>query len=168
MEISMPLEKDISLGSTKKNQSHKRRGKSFWIKTLSDFEHSPLSLQDFCGERGLAVSTFHGWRRRLPTAKETSQKVVKEVSKPHPKFLPVYVTSSETPSKNLEQTDRILDPQPLGNKRRENSLGHLSESSSGLTIHLNGSLKVFIDRDFHGPTLQRLLQLFSSESLSTC
>ncbi len=40
--------------------------------------------------------------------------------------------------------------------------------NSGLIILLNGSLKVSIDKEFHGPTLQRFVQLFSSKSPSTC
>ena len=38
----MPLEKGVHLGSTQKKHPHKRRGKRFWIKTLGEFEQSPL------------------------------------------------------------------------------------------------------------------------------
>jgi hypothetical protein len=168
MDILMAHEKGNSLGSTKKKQSHKRRGKSFWIKAVNDFEGSPLSLQEFCAERGLAVSTFHGWRRRLSAGKVPNQKTAKAAPKPQPQFLPVYVTSSETPAENPKQADIRLRPQPVSKKHPESSLKHLSGSSSGLSIYLNGGLKINIDRDFHGATLQRLLQLFSSGKLSTC
>lgn len=164
----MTAEKGIRLGSTKKKQSHKRRGKSFWIKAVNDFEGSPLSLQEFCAERGLAVSTFHGWRRRLSAGKVPNQKIAKAASKPQPQFLPVYVTSSETPAENPTQPDRLLRSQPLSKKDTENSLDYFSEPSSGLSIQLNEGLKISIDKDFHGATLQRLLQLFSSGKLSTC
>ena len=164
----MPLKKDVSLGSTRKKQYHKRRGKSFWIKAVNDFEGSPLSLQDFCAERGLAVWTFHGWRRRLSAGKAPNQNTAQSASKPHPKFLAVYVTSPETPSKNLEQTERLLDPQPLRNKCRENSLDYFSELSSGLSIYFNEALSIRIDKSFHEPTLERLVDLFYPKELETC
>ena len=144
----MPLETGASLGFTKKIQSHKRRGKTFWVKTLNDFEHSPLSLQDFCAERGLAVSTFHGWRRRLSAAKETPQKIMKEASKTQPQFLPVYVTSPERPPAKSGQPDMSLP--------------------SGLSIQINDGLKISIDKNFHVVTLQRLLKIFSSGVPSAC
>ena len=158
----MSLEKGVYLGLTQKKQSHKRRGKNFWIKAVNDFEGSSLSMQDFCAERGLAISTFHGWRRRLSATKPRSQKSSKSVSKPH--FLPVYVTSPETPLENSKQPKRLLDPQTLS----ENSLAHLTELSSGLSIHLNEGLSISIDKEFHEPTLQRLVQLFSPKGLEVC
>jgi hypothetical protein len=168
MDILMAHEKGNSLGSTKKKQSHNRRGKSFWIKAVNDCEVSPLSVQDFCAERGLAVSTFHGWRRRLSAAKALPRKSPRAVSKPQSHFLPVYVTSPETPLEKNKQPKRLLDPQPLRNKVRENSLDYLSESSSGLNLHFNEGLKISIDKEFHEPTLQRLVQLFSSKESAPC
>ena len=163
----MTLETGVYFGSTKKKQSHKRRGKSFWIKAVKDCEVSPLSVQNFCAERGLAVSTFHGWRRRL-SAKALHRKSPKAVSKPQPQFLPVYVTSPETPLEKNKQTKRLLDPQPLRNKGRKNSLDYLSESSSGLSLHFNEGLKINIDKNFHEPTLERLVDLFSPKGLEAC
>ena len=163
----MTEEKGI-IGSTKKKQPHKRRGKSFWIKAVHDCEVSPLSVRDFCVERGLAVSTFHGWRRRLSAAKALPRKSPKAVSKPQSHFLPVYVTSPETPLEKNKQTKRLLDPQPLRNKGRESSLDFLSKSSSGLTLCLNGNLKISIDKDFHGATLQRLMNHLASQGLEAC
>lgn len=112
----MALEKGNSLGSAQKKASHKRRGKSFWIKAVNDFEGSSLSMQDFCAERGFAISTFHGWRRRLSATKTLPQEFPKAVSKPQPQFLPVYVTSPETPLEKNKQPKRLLDPQPLNEK----------------------------------------------------
>ncbi len=105
----MTLETSVYLGSTKKQQSHKRRGKSFWIKGVNDCEVSPLSVQIFCAERGLAVSTFHGWRRRLSAAKALPRKSPKVVSNPQPPFLPVYVTSPETPLEKNKQAKSFLE-----------------------------------------------------------
>lgn len=164
----MTLRKGNSLGSKKQHGCHKRRGKSFWIKAVSDFEGGALSMQDFCAERGLAVSTFHAWRRRLSATKETSQNVVKEAFKPSPKFLPVYVTSPEAPLDKPRQPDISLLPQPPSTDHPEGSLEPLSDSSSGLTLCLNGNLKISIDRDFHGATLQRLMNHLASQGLQAC
>ena len=164
----MTAEKGNSLGSTKKKQPTKRRGKSFWRRAVSDFEGSALSMQDFCAERGLAVSTFYAWRRRLSATKETSQKVVKEVLKPQPQFLPVYVTSPEAPLVQPKQPDGHLRPEPFSKKCTESSSDHFSKSSSGLNIHLNEGLSISIDKDFHGPTLQRLVNLFLPKESASC
>jgi len=163
----MTEEKGI-IGSTKKKQPHKRRGKNFWIRAVSDFEKSRVSLQDFCAERGLAVSTFHAWRRRLSATKVRSQKPMKAASKPQLQFLPVYVTPPETPLDKLNQPDRRLRPQPFSKKCTENSSDHFSELSSGLSIHLNEGLSISIDKNFHEPTLERLVDLFSPKGLEAC
>jgi hypothetical protein len=168
MENSMVLEKGISLGPTKKKQCHKRRGKSFWIKTISDFEGGALSMQDFCAERGLAVSTFHAWRRRLSTAKSLPQEPAKAASITQPQFLPVYVTSPETPLDKTRQPDVLLGSQPPSTDHPKSSREPLSNSSSGLTLCLNGNLKISIDKDFHGATLQRLMNHLASQGLETC
>ena len=164
----MTHEQNTRLCSAQKKAPHRRRGKSFWVKAFSDFEQSPLSLQDFCAERGLAVSTFHGWRRRLSAGKVPNQKTAKAASKPQPQFLPVYVTSAETPVENPKQADIRLRPQPVSKKHPESSLKHLSDSSSGLSIYLNGNLKIAIDKEFHDATLHRLIRICSATGLETC
>jgi hypothetical protein len=168
MEDSMTLEKGNSLGSKEQNGCRKRRGKSFWIKAVSDFEQSPLSMQDFCAERGLAVSTFHAWRRRLSSPKALSQKPAKAVSKPKPHFLPIYVTSPEKPLDKPRQPDISLRLQPPSTEPPESSLESLSDSSSGLSIYLNGGLKIAIDKEFHDATLHRLIRICSATGLETC
>ena len=164
----MALAKFNISGSAKKKQPHKRRGKIFWIKAVSDFKGGALSMQDFCADRGLAVSTFHAWRRRLSATKETSQNVVKEAFKPRPKFLPVYVTSPEAPLDKLRQPDISLLPQPPSTEHSESFLEPLSDASSGLSIYLNGGLKIAIDKEFHDATLQRLIRICSATGLETC
>ena len=67
----------IGGNAPKDYQSHKRRGQCFWRKVIKEFNESPLSLKAFCSERTLAVSTFQGWRRRLPSAKALSQNELK-------------------------------------------------------------------------------------------
>ena len=36
-----------------------------WASILADFSSSGLTIDRFCQRRGLALSTFHFWRRRL-------------------------------------------------------------------------------------------------------
>jgi hypothetical protein len=40
----------------------------WWREVLGEQEVSGLSVRQFCGERGLALSQFYYWRRRLAEA----------------------------------------------------------------------------------------------------
>ena len=46
-------------------RSRRRRGESFWRRTLMAQHHSDLSQAEFCRRNDLALSTFQSWRRRL-------------------------------------------------------------------------------------------------------
>lgn len=48
-----------------KARSRRRRGESFWRRTLMAQENSGLSQQEFCRRNDLSLSTFCSWRRRL-------------------------------------------------------------------------------------------------------
>ena len=139
-------------------QSHKRRGQCFWRKVIKEFNESPLSLKDFCSERTLAVSTFQGWRRRLSSAKALTQKPRQEKERSQSHFLPVYVTSPE----RAPQEGKASLSSVLGSSTRS------LPNSSGLVLFLNEDLKLSIDEGFHEPTLQRLVQLFSSKGAELC
>ena len=70
---------------TTKAPKRKRRGESFWRRALTAQDHSGLSQLEFCRRNGLAVSTFHGWRRRLretPIESEGPQSSFVEVCRP--------------------------------------------------------------------------------------
>lgn len=57
-------------------RSRRRRGESFWRRTLMAQRHSDLSQTEFCRRNDLALSTFQYWRRRLrdePTQTETER-----------------------------------------------------------------------------------------------
>lgn len=47
------------------SETSRRRGESFWRRTLKAQRHSGLSQVEFCRRNDLAVSTFQYWRRRL-------------------------------------------------------------------------------------------------------
>lgn len=148
----------IGGNAPKAYQSHKRRGQSFWRKVIKEFDESPLSLKDFCSERTLAVSTFQGWRRRLSSAKELTQKPQQKKERSQSHFLPVYVTSPErAPQEGKTSLSSVLG-----------SPASSLLNSSGLVLFLNENLKLSIEKGFHEPTLQRLVQLFSSKGAELC
>lgn len=151
----MPRKESITiLGSTKKKQSHKRRGMSFWRKIINEFDNRSLPLKDFCAERELAISTFRGWHRRLLPAKAVTQKPQKKKPQNQSQFLPVYVTSPES---GPQESNSVLG----------SSVSSLSEPS-GLSLYLNESLKISINKEFHEPTLHRLVHMFPPKESATC
>ena len=166
-----PKESVAILSSSKVKKSHKRRGKRFWLKIINEFEGNPLSLHAFCFERGLAVSTFYGWCRRLNLTKLPPEEPQRKTVKLLPKFLPIYVKSPETVSQDLKtpkETKEAVPSQILTEEKVIKSSDLCLATSSGLSLQLNNGLKITIDKDFHGPTLQRLVHIFSSEIFSPC
>jgi len=51
-----------------------RKTRKQWEAIMADFQHSPLSLRDFCQDQNLAIGTFSKWRQRLskPSPKPVS------------------------------------------------------------------------------------------------
>lgn len=49
----------------KKTRTRRRRGESFWRRTLTAQRNSGLSQREFCRRNDLSLSTFCSWRRRL-------------------------------------------------------------------------------------------------------
>lgn len=45
--------------------THRRRGATFWRRTLTEHQRSGLTQLEFCRRNELALSTFQYWRRRL-------------------------------------------------------------------------------------------------------
>jgi hypothetical protein len=43
-----------------------------------------------------------------------------------------------------------------------------AKQDAGLSLHLNNGLKISIEMDFHGATLQRLMYLLSPQGLKAC
>ena len=132
----------------------KRPTRSFWIKTLAEFSKSGLSAQQFCRLKNLSPSNFSTWRKRL--REEEAGASAESAS-----FIPLEVRAADNPpapSNESVQNQQITFSPDI----------EKTEQESGLSIHLNGRLKIFIDRDFHEPTLQRLVKLFSLRGVETC
>ena len=132
----------------------KRRSRAFWIKMLAEFSKIDLRVQGFCDLKKLSSSNFYAWRKRLQG--EVSRKPLSSTT-----FIPVQVMGNEPLVKASKQQDKNLEEHTSPTLEGEGC-------GSGLSLHLNNGLKISINKDFHGPTLQRLVQLFSSGDLSPC
>jgi transposase-like protein len=155
MEISMttdhtafkPMSRAIS-------QSPKKRpSRTLWIKILAEFSKSGLSVKQFCRLKRLSPSNFYTWRKRLRE---------EDIRPPAPAtFIPLAVRpTAPFPDLSKDRTHNQQAPFALDAKR--------GGDNSGLSIHLNESIKISVDKNFHEPTLQRLVQLFSCKESATC
>lgn len=142
MSAQIVLSRDGRSPTRKKTQKHHLQ--SYWINIIEEYTKSSLPAVAFCQEKGLAVSTFHKWRQRLRSggSMDTHNKEKKEQQP----FLPVYVTPPKEPL--APKATPMLE----------------SNHSSGVSLLLRGTLRVTLDKEFHEPTLQRLLQLLSKPS----
>lgn len=134
--------------------SKNRSSRPFWIKTLSEFSESGLSVQEFCRLKNLSPSNFYTWRKRLRDEKG-------EESQAPATFIPL----------ELRTADNSPAPSKKGFPNQLTPFSHDMEKigrDSGLILQLNEGLKILINKDFHEPTLQRLIQLCAPESFSKC
>ena len=53
-------------------RNYKRRGREAWRQLIAEQQQSGLSQQAFCQEKGLVVTTFHHWKRRLAESQPVS------------------------------------------------------------------------------------------------
>jgi hypothetical protein len=132
----------------------KRSSRAFWIKTLVAFSESRLSVQEFCRLNSLATSSFYAWRKRL--RHEESHSSIAPAT-----FVPLEVMPDQSladlSSKNPQiQHTPVL---PVDSRRC---------CDSGLSLQLNEGLNIRIDKEFHEPTLQRLVQIFTAGAASQC
>lgn len=132
----------------------KRPSRTFWIKTVSDFSKSGLSAQAFCRLKNLSASNFSTWRKRL--REEDANASAEPAS-----FIPLEVLPT-APSSDL--------PKEIPKNQQPPFSPHIKKGreDSGLSLHLNESHKISIDKNFHEPTLQRLVKLFTSGVPSEC
>lgn len=78
---------------TKKPQAYQRRGEAFWRGTVLAPWDSDSPPRELCRCHGLALATFHRWRRRLGETAELHQVLN------HPDFVEVTVRPERaTPS----------------------------------------------------------------------
>ena len=156
MEISMATDRPISPSRTRPSSRSpkKRPTRSFWIKTLSEFSNSGLSAQAFCRLKNLSASSLSTWRKRL--REEESDESLTPVP-----FIPLEVMPTDSFPDPTKETPHNPDVSFLPDIERRGS-------DSGLILHVNKDLTISIDKKFHEPTLQRLLQLFSLGNSSPC
>ena len=66
-----------------------RRPRFEWKKLIKEFEESSCSVMEFCAQHDLAVSTFHGWQKRLRSKLHESHEA------PRTGFIPVTLAEDE-------------------------------------------------------------------------
>lgn len=177
--------KEMVINQSKKNQTGKTMQKrilhSWWKKALNEFEKSNLTAKAFCTQNNLPESSFYKWRKIFKSEEEiplthrshfiplqlepldtSSQQKAKDGLHSPESFIGQGYIPSENSSffsntiLSAEQTSS-LEPEQVNNI-----------ASSGLSLFLNESLKVSIDKEFHEPTLLRLVQLFTPKRPLTC
>lgn len=75
----------------------KRHSKEWWMKTVRAFEASEMSRADFCGRRGLVVSTLQYWQKRLRRDEKAAT------------FALVQVDAVPTPAPTAPPTPRMVE-----------------------------------------------------------
>lgn len=132
----------------------KRSSRAFWIKTLVAFSDSGLSVQEFCRLKSIAPSSFYAWRKRL--RHEESHSSLAPAT-----FVPLEVMLAERSSGPSKENDQIQHTPvlPVDSRRCCNS---------GLSLQVNEGFNIRIDKEFHEPTLQRLVQIFTMGAASEC
>ena len=144
---SMPR-RQVLAKAPKKRPSH-----SFWMKALTEFSKSGLSVQQFCRLKRLSPSNFYTWLKRLRE---------EDIRPPAPAtFIPLAVMPT-TPYPDLSKNRGHNQQAPFALDTKRGG------DNSGLSIHLNESLKISVDKEFHGPTLQRLVHMFLPKEAATC
>jgi len=128
----------------------KRPSRTFWLKTLAEFSKSGLSVQQFCRLKRLAPSNFYTWRKRL-----------REEESNTPNAPATFIPLELLPINPLKESPQ--SQQPTFSPKTEKGGEY-----SGLSLELNSILTIKIDKEFHRPTLQGLIQLFASKESATC
>ena len=138
--------------------------RSYWIRVFEKYEESGLKVPDFCSQSNISKSNFYKWRKILKGEISTP-------STPQDRFIPVEVSS---PDADLQKRPPESSTGTLQKKEGEEPACDFAPTlpsnltSSGVSLHLKNSLKIILDKEFHGPTLQHLLHFLSGEGNVTC
>jgi hypothetical protein len=87
----------------------------FWRETVARQTRSGLSVREFCEREGLALSTYHYWRRELVRRdSETTDVSPEKVDSPRPAFVPVSLEGRSAAAIEIELVDGTLVRVPRG------------------------------------------------------
>ena len=75
--------------SWKYTEPKTRRSRFEWEQLIKEFGESSCSVMEFCSQHDLAVSTFHGWQKRLRSDLNESHEA------PPGGFIPVTLSEDE-------------------------------------------------------------------------
>lgn len=62
---------DAAVGVEQRSQRRRRRSGLQWRKLIDEQAEGEATVEAFCQERGLTLSSFHAWRRRLKRAAQS-------------------------------------------------------------------------------------------------
>ena len=90
----------------RKTAARRRRTRETWVRILHEFNRSGLGPAAFCRSRGLPLTTFQGWRRRL------------EASAPRAGFVQLVAASASNAAKPAHASWSVEVSLPNGTKLR--------------------------------------------------
>ncbi len=99
-------------GTGKRRNPERER---FWRETIARRARSGLSVREFCEREGLALSTYHYWRREL--ARRDAEPVgvsPEKVDSSRPAFVPVSLEGRSAAAIEIELVDGTIVRVPRG------------------------------------------------------
>ena len=91
------------------------RWERFWRGVIARRTVSEASVREFCEREGLALSTYHYWRRELQRRDaETTDVSSEKVDNTRPAFVPVSVGARSTAAIEIELADGTIVRVPRG------------------------------------------------------
>jgi hypothetical protein len=133
-----PATKKVRASIGSKKIIHPR---SFWQKKVIEFSKSDLPKKDFCAQHGLAWTTFWNWNHKLTRKKNVLKNPEKQ--------------------KTQEFVSVLLGPSAT--EYSKSTIAQNYSASPSFTLNFSKNLQLSIPKDFHGPTLRRLVQILSSQ-----
>ncbi|MBL4708287.1 MAG: hypothetical protein JKY48_07605, partial [Flavobacteriales bacterium] len=95
----------------------------------------------FCAQHGLAWTTFWNWNHKLTRKKNVLKSPEKQKTQ---EFVSVLLGTSAT-------------------EYSKSTIAQNYSGSPSFTLNFSKNLQLLIQKDFHGPTLQRIVQILSSQ-----
>jgi len=114
--------------------------RSYWQKKVIEFSKSDLPKKAFCAQHGLAWTTFWNWNHKLTRKKNVLKNPEKQ--------------------KTQEFVSVLLEPSQADICKE--AITENSKPDSSFTLNFK-NLQLLIPNGFDGPTLQRIVQILSSQ-----